>query len=99
MPRKPLYDVFDNGTPSTATAGASSGVALAKNPLRRYAIIYNLGTVNVFLAVNHAAVSGQGILIQPNGGWYELTDANLSHQVINCIAASSTAVLSILEGT
>lgn len=99
MPRKPTYDIFDNGTPSTATAGASSGVALAKNPLRRYAIFYNLGAVDVFLAVNCAAVSGSGIRLMANGGWWEMTEVNLSHQVVNCIAASSTAALSILEGT
>lgn len=94
---RPVYPLYNTGTPTTVTATASSAAALAANKSRRYAFITNTGTNPVSLAMNTAAVIGEGITL-PAGATYEMRGDNLCQSAVNCISNDGTT-LSILEGT
>ena len=94
------------GSYSTAahTEGAAintTSAALAANHERAYAMFQNDGDVDVYLRLGEAAVVNEGILINANGGTYEISDrlGNLFTGAVNCIAASGTNVVLVLEGT
>lgn len=87
-------------THTTASMSASSGTVLAANTNRRYALIINDGTVDVYIKLGATAVANQGIRLNANGGFYELgpSTGNLFHGAINGITASGTSTVLVTEG-
>lgn len=87
-------------THTAATATTSTGAMLAANTSRRYALIQNVGSTPVFLKVGAAAVANQGIMLQANGGAYEMSAAfgNLATGAVNGITSTGSAVVTVTEG-
>lgn len=55
----------------------TSAVVLASNPLRKHVTIINSSDTNIWLGFGQAAVVGQGIFLEANGGAYEIDGHNL----------------------
>lgn len=81
------------------TATNASGAMLAANTGRKAALLQNIGTVDVFIKLGATAVASQGILLQANGGSFNMSDmmGNLDAAVINGITASGSAVVLVTE--
>lgn len=90
------FPVHTEGSATNATS-----VALAANDSRMYAMFQNDGDIDVYLRLGEAAIANEGILLNANGGGWEMSDrlGNLYLGVVNCIAASGTNVVLVLEGT
>lgn len=86
---------------TTAAMSNTTGQIIAQNTSRKYLVIQNDGTVDVYIKAGAAAVANQGIRIPANGGAYEMSNAlkNLDTRAINGITASGTATVLVLEGT
>lgn len=87
-------------THTTATATTTTGAMLAANTDRQYALIQNVGAAPVFLKVGAVAVANQGIMLQANGGAYEMSAAagNLATGAVNGITASGSSAVTVTEG-
>ncbi len=83
------------------SATTTSGDMLGANASRKYALLTNIGSVDVYIKINAAAVVSQGILLQAYGGTYEISPANnnFTTAVIRGITASGTATVLVAEGT
>jgi hypothetical protein len=101
--RFPVTVGMDAITPthSTASPTTSSGSVLTSNASRKYALLINIGSVDVWIKLGATAVASQGIPLYANGGFYEISSANrnLYTGVINGITASGTGSLVVTEGT
>ncbi len=86
-------------THAVVAPSTTSAAVLAANTARDYALIQNVGSVDVTLNLGAVAVSGTGIVLKANGGFYELTNANLYRGVVNGITASGTGSLTVTQGT
>lgn len=84
--------ISTTGTVSAVSVLSSSTTILAANAARKYAVICNNGTNDVFLARAGTAVSGSGILLKASGGSYEINSTNLYLGIICGISASSNSV-------
>lgn len=89
---------FNGSTVSVVTATTTSGVAIAQNSNRKYLTVCNTGAVDAFLAVATTAVIGSGIYLKAGSGTWESNATNFTKAAVNCISASATTTLSILEG-
>lgn len=87
-------------THAAVTVGITSGVALAANPARKYALLVNDSDAVIYLKIGAAAVASEGIRINPNGGSYEMSPAygNLDTRVINAISSGAGKTLLVTEG-
>ena len=86
---------------TTASMTSTTGAVLAVNQDRKYALIGNDGSVDVYLNLGGTAVAHQGIRVNANGGSYEISreHGNLTPVVINGITVSGTATALVTEGT
>ncbi len=86
---------------TTAAMTSSTAEVLALNDDREYALFVNDGSVDVYLKIGVAAVANQGIRINANGGFYEMSRAvgNLSDVAVNGITVSGSATVLVTEGT
>ena len=82
---------------SSSPVTSTSGTALAANVARKYAVLTNAGTSDVWLHPGPTAVSGQGILLKPFG-CFEIDSTNLYSGVISAVTTAGTASLAITEG-
>lgn len=96
----------DGGVPNTLktasvstgpTVTTSSSNVLSASSGRLYAVFVNDGTVPIYLSLTGttAAVAHTGILLNANGGSYEINLSNDYIGQVNAITASSTAVLTV----
>lgn len=87
-------------THTTATATVTTSEMLATSASRKYALIQNIGTVDVDIKIGAAAVASQGIRLLANGGSYEMSVAqgNLATGAINGITASGSATVLVTQG-
>ncbi|KKM96833.1 hypothetical protein LCGC14_1174140 [marine sediment metagenome] len=92
---------YNVATHTEASATATTSAALAASDKRAYAMFQNDGDNDVYLRLGEAAIKNEGILINANGGSYEISDrlGNLFLGAVNCITASGTSVVLVLEGT
>ncbi len=92
---------YNTPTHTEGSATSTTSVALAANESRMYAMFQNDGDITVYLRLGEAAIVNEGIRINANGGSYEISDrlGNLYQGAVNCIAASGTTVVLVLEGT
>jgi hypothetical protein len=81
---------------SDVTVTTASTALLGADSTRTYLLIQNKGSVVVYLGFGGAAVNGVGVALGP-GGNYEALKA--STQTVNAIAASATALLTIVSGS
>ena len=91
-------------TQSSATAvsvGVASGVLLAANTSRRYALFVNTSAAYVSLNFGAAAVLYSGITLSPNGGSYEMSigAGNVTTQEVRAIASAAASNVGVQEGT
>ncbi len=88
-------------THTTASMSSTTGAVLAANNDRKYALVVNDGSVDVYLKVGADAVANAGIRLNANGGSFEMTRevGNLSDLVINGITVSGAATVIVTEGT
>jgi len=91
--------VADRVTHTTASCTSSTGAALAANLNRRAALLVNDGTSSIWIRIGEASVANEGILLTANGGSYYTSyqDANFGTGAFNCITASATVVLLVVE--
>lgn len=105
VPEKALAELdkdhrgYTVATHSAPTAGVASGVILAANINRRYALLVNDSNTDVYLALGVAAALNTGIRINANGGSYELSGTNLWKGVINGISGVAGKIVLVTEGT
>jgi len=86
-------------THTEATVATSTTTVLAANGKRKFALIINDGSADVYLRIGESAVLNEGILVTPDGS-YEMSRAlgNLSAAVVNGIVASGTVNVLVIEG-
>ncbi|KKK88096.1 hypothetical protein LCGC14_2746620 [marine sediment metagenome] len=80
-----------------AAVGIASAVVLPANPSRADTDLTNDGATVIYLARGNAAVIGQGIRLNPNGGSYHIGTNNLFLGDIYGISSDETS-LAISEG-
>ena len=88
-------------THTVATIGATTGVVLAANANRKYALIVNDSDSTVYIKIGAAAVLNQGIRLNASGGSYEMSAAagNLDTRAINGISSAAAKLLLVTEGS
>ena len=86
-------------THTTASCTNTSGTALAANEGRISALLINDATTVIYLRIGATSVANEGIRLNANGGSYYISNSqgNLDTEVINCITASATNVLLVIE--
>lgn len=93
---------YGTSTHTVATVTTESGVALAANGNREYALFINDSPDTViYLKIGVAAVANEGIRLNAAGGSYEMSRAlgNLCQGVVNAIhGGSGDKVLLVTEG-
>lgn len=89
-----------NLTHTTASMTTSSGAVIATSLSRRYLLVVNDGSVDVYIKLGATAVANQGIRINANGGSFEMSPAhgNLFYGEINGITATGTATVLVTQG-
>jgi len=92
-----------NGTARTMahtapTAGVASGLALALNANRKYALIVNDSVNVVYIKLGATAVLNTGIRLNANGGSYEINETNLYTGIIDCISSVASQTILVTEG-
>ncbi len=93
-----MGDLFRyNAAPASATVGVASSTVLAKNVDRLGATFVNDSANKIYLAINKAAVVGKGILLNANGGSYEILGDNLTIEPVNAIATGAGSELVVTE--
>jgi len=88
---------FAIGKNFSIDVGTTSVLVLPANEGRRYASFVNDSLETIYLSLGQEAVIGQGIRLNPEGGWYEITTANLFLGDIYAIA-TGIGKLSVVEG-
>ena len=88
-----------NTTHTTASCTSTTGAALAANEARQAALFINDGTTSIWLRIGEASVANEGILLVANGGSYFMAEVygNRNTGAVNCITASATVVLLVVE--
>jgi hypothetical protein len=85
-------------TNGSVSVGVGTTVVRAANPERRYLLLVNDSTTDIYLALGAAAVLYKGIRINANGGWYEMLDGqNLYTGAVNAISAVAARNLTYVE--
>ncbi len=84
---------------SEVTVGATSTAILAAHPKRLTATIVNDSNEPIYVSTGGAAVVGQGIRLNANGGSYEIHAQNIYYGAINGICASGSKDVSISQTT
>lgn len=91
---------YTTPTHTAPTIGNTTTVALAANTTRRYLLLVNDSTEDIYIKLGAAAVMNQGIRINANGGSYEMSKklGNLYTGAINGICTSGSKILLVTEG-
>ncbi len=92
-------DVYTTPTHASVTAGSTTGVALAANANRIYALFQNISNEDISIEFGDDAVLSEGIVITPNNH-YEMSKkgGNLYVGVVNAICTSGGKTLLVTEG-
>lgn len=91
---------YTTPTHSAPLAGVATGVILAANAARLYALFVNDSDTIVYLSLGVAAVVNTGIRINANGGSYEMSrkQGNLYLGAVNGISGIAGKVVLVTEG-
>ena len=92
--------VYTTPTHTAVIVTTASGIALAANANRLYALLINDSDETIYLKLGATAVVNEGIRLNANGGNYEMSKklGNLYTGVINAICATGGKTLLVLEG-
>ncbi|MDO8673041.1 MAG: hypothetical protein Q7O66_16660 [Dehalococcoidia bacterium] len=92
--------IYNTATHSAVTVTTNSGVALAANENRKYALFVNDSDTTIYLMIAATAVANQGIRLNANGGSYEMSLqlGNLCQKVVNAINGTGSKTLLVTEG-
>jgi len=95
--RQLLAPRFVLGISRSARVGTTSTLVLPANIGRKYASFVNDSPEVIYLSLGREAMPGEGIRLNPEGGWYEMDVTNL---YLGDVYAVSTGEgnLSIVEG-
>jgi len=85
-------------SPTFATVGTSSGIAVASNSSRKSLIITNTSNNVMYLGLGAAAVVGSGIVIAPYSVW-NMNEYSFTTSAIYVIASDTNSNLAIQEFT
>ena len=85
-------------SPTNATVSTTSGQAVASNANRKGLVLVNTSTAFIALGFGATAVVKSGIVLNPNGGTFEMGRFTFDIQAINAVASvGTTNVLAIQE--
>lgn len=87
-------------THTTFTVTTASTQAVAANAYDSYRFFQNNGNNDIFLRFGAAAALDTGILLTPNGGFYEMSRemGNIWRGAVNAIARTASTTMLILQG-
>lgn len=85
----------------TVSVGTATGTVLAANANRRYLLLQNDGTTDIYLRLGASAALNTGIRLVSGGGAYEMSRgaANVFNGEIQGIAGAAATRLMYTEGT
>ena len=88
-----------NVTHSAVSCTSTSGTALAASEARQAALFINNGAEAIWLRIGATSVANEGIRLNALGGSYTMAEVygNRDGEAVNCITASGTAVLLVVE--
>ena len=89
---------FTIAQPNNVSIGITSTPILSANPERKYAAIINDSGEVVYLSLGSAAILNKGIRLNPRGGVFEITAANLFRGNIYGITATTNNNVTVTEG-
>lgn len=93
-----MATIVRKATPGTVSVGGSSVQALAANPNRKYALLRNSSDTGIWMSFGTAAVIGDGIYLEPAGGYFEIDNDCLWQGTVFVIAATGSGkVLGTME--
>ena len=94
------YESRINPAHTQPSMSTTSATVLAANAARRYAVVVNDGTSDVYINLGGTAVANQGIRVNAGGGSYSISPVwgNLFTGAINGITAAGTATMLVTEG-
>jgi hypothetical protein len=84
-------------THTAVVIGAGSTAVWNNNINARYRLVVNNGPNNIWVTLNIPAAPNTGILLQPNGGAYEMLNQSLFHGRVSC-AGTAGDILLATEG-
>jgi len=91
-------EIITQSTENQTTIGTSSEIILAQTPLRKQAVIVNRSdTAIITLSYQPIATEGQGIVLYPKGGAYEINRTNLYRGALSAISTEANTPISIAE--
>jgi len=76
------------------TIGAGSTPVWGDNINARYRLVVNNGPNNIWITLGIPAAPNTGILLQPNGGAYEMLNQSLYHGRVSCAGTAGDILLS-----
>lgn len=92
------YTGVTSATNGAYTATTTTGTLLASNTSRKFALISNDGTADVYLGFATTAAINSGYRLNANGGAMELTGPSLYTGVISAITSAGSSVVCKIEG-
>jgi len=92
-----LFAPFTQALPKSVRVGTTSTLVLPANLGRKYASFVNDSLEVIYLSLGMEALPGEGIRLNPEGGWFEI---NMTNLYLGSVYAVSTGEgnLSIVEG-
>ena len=93
---------LETATSASGTVNVTATSTLVRPVNNDRTILYVINTGNEWVTVDHRndPTFGQGILLSPNGGTYQIESGNLDKRLVHAIcAAGRSSTLSFYEGT
>jgi len=78
--------------------GTESTLVLKANERRKYASFVNDSLQIIYLSLGWPAAVGEGIRLNPEGGWYEIRWGNLFRGDVFAIVPTGVGSLTVVEG-
>lgn len=85
------------GDPSSVTIGNTSTLAIAANTNRKYLVISNDSTEDMYISFGSAAVINKGLRLNANGGTLEWFGPNVFGSAVYAITASGNKRMTYQE--
>lgn len=89
--------ILTRATPSSVTIGSSSTQILPPDAGRQGVLLTNDSNQSIYLGIGNTAEMNKGHRINRDGGYYEITRANLFVGVLNGVCEDGGATLLITE--
>lgn len=94
----PEFNVLSGATTAaSSTVATSDTTVVATSTSRRYLVIVNDGPAAVYLNFGTPAIKGKGILLNANGGSFEVNAQNLFTGAVHAIASSTPSNITYIQ--